>query len=230
MPFLHLSEQCHQLKSLELKEVNYLGLDKLLKVNRNLVSVNIELCYSEDPTFMGDIFEILGQCCPLIQDCELNSSSLHATDIQIDTFTKGCINLKSLIVETKGVPSRFIYKLFHSLSSNSAALGELKFYNYGDDNDGNIVSVLSDQSIRLQSLSKGFPLLHELHLKCLKNLSTSNISYLLNHTPKLGDLDISNCNLCKDGGVITKYEGKLNHLDRLKLNNKTYITDEVWQI
>ena len=112
-----LSEQCHQLKSLELVSVNCLGLDNLLKMERNLLHVNIDLIFTDDPAFIGIIFEILGQCCSLLQKCQLRNFKLEATDIQIDTFTKGCKNLKSLIVvRNKGVPSNFICKLLHIFS------------------------------------------------------------------------------------------------------------------
>ena len=87
-----LSTRCHKLKSLELYGVSYLCLDKFLKVNNNLLFVDIDLCTccTEDQTFIGDIFEILGQYCPLLQKCQLKNFKIHATDIQINTFTKGC--------------------------------------------------------------------------------------------------------------------------------------------
>ena len=156
-------------------------------------------------TFIGDIFEILGQYCPLIQDCELQQFKIHATDIQIDTFTKGCVNLKSLSVTHEEGSSSLVRKLLHSFANNKTALEILELSNYGNDIDENNCILSSEQSTSLQSLSNGYPLLNTLSLYGFRNLSTSDISYLLNRTPKL-----SECDLCQDGGVITKNEMKAN--------------------
>ena len=220
-----LSKRCHKLKSLELDElVSSSGLDMLLKVNRNLVSVDLHLKIITDAniTFVGDIFEILGQCCPLIQDCQLVNAWLHATDIQIDTFTKGCRNLKSLWVTIYSPTTPvFIYKLLHSLRSQNTALEELALYAWGYNNVNieNIDSLSSEQSASLQSL-------HSLTLLGFHNLSFSYISHLLNHTTNLQNLNLSQCNLCKDGGVIRKDEGKLKYLERFELFDDSNITDE----
>ena len=223
--FEDISTRCHKIKSLELKYVSFSGLDVLLKLNRNLVSVKI-CVRNDDPntTLIGEIFEILGQYCPLIQECELQAFKLRATDIQINTFTKGCINLKSLITRGEGGTSRFFNKLLNSLGSYNTALEELDLYNDegGTDED----SVTSEQSTSLQSLTIGYPLLHTLILYGFKNLSTSNISYLLNHTTKLRILDVCSCDLCQDDEVITIDEGKLKYLERLELDSNSNITDE----
>ena len=59
-----------------------------------------------------------------------------------------------------------------------------------------------------------------------RKLSTSNISYLVNHTTKMRILYLSRCDLCEDGGVITKDEGKLKYAECLELNNNAYLNDE----
>ena len=195
-----------------------------MKVNRNLVYVNLHINSNSNAIFVGDIFEILGRCCPLMQNCELNYFKLQATDIQIDTFTKGCRDINLLEYE-RG--SNFCYKLLHSLSRYSPALEVLELNNYGSYNyENNNDIVISQQSTSLQSLSNGCPLLHTLNLYNFKNLSTSDISYLLNHSTNLQSLCLSRCNLCKDGGVITKDEDKLKYLKILKFYESLHITDE----
>ena len=76
-------------------------------------------------------------------------------------------------------------KLLDSLGSHNAALEKLILSNYGSENDENSNNVTSEQSTSLQSLSKGCLLLHTLYLYNFKNLSTSDISYLLNHSMNL---------------------------------------------
>ena len=229
-----LSKRCHKLKSLDLIGVNYLGLDNLLKVNRNLVSVDLHLKYDSNVsgTFIGDIFEILGQCCPLLQYCKLQNSKIRATDIQIDTFTKGCTNLKSLWIKKHESGFNVYHKLLHALGRYNTALEELTLTALGsfdDDNNTptNVPNSLSiEQSTSLQSLSNGFPSLHKLTLNGQQNLSTSNTCYLLNHTTNLRELNLDLSQVCQDGGVITKDKGKLKYLERLELNSNRYITDE----
>ena len=117
-------------------------------------------------------------------------------------------------------------KLLDSLGSHNAALEKLILSNYGSENDENSNNVTSEQSTSLQSLSKGCLLLHTLYLYNFKNLSTSDISYLLNHSMNLSSkLTFIGCDICKDGGVITKDEGKLKYLERLELCNNLHITD-----
>ena len=223
-----LSKRCHKLKSLHLTLVNCLGLDKLLKVNRNLVSVNLYLNddSSTSETFVGDILEILGQCCFLLQNCFLQYSKFHATDIQIDTFTKGCMNLKSLRIDIYESGSNVYHKLLHSLGRYNSTLEEIKLHDRRYENDENNDSFTSEQSIYLQSLTNGCQLLHTLTLEGFKNISTSDISYLLNHATKLQKLNLDLSQVCQDGGVIAKDEGKLKYLERLDFFNNPHITDE----
>ena len=187
--------------------------------------MNLNLNYNSSATFICDILEILGQCCPQLQYCELRNLKLHATDIQIDTFTKGCISLKSLKISMRhdSSGSNVFHKLFHSLGRYNPALEELKLYDSRYENNDNLSTA---QSISLQSLSNGCPLLHTLDLYGFKNLSISDISYFLNHATKLRKLNIAYSLVCNDGGVITKDEGKLKHLKWLELLDNQHITDE----
>ena len=75
-------------------------------------------------------------------------------------------------------------------------------------------------------MSNGCPLLQTQRLTADKNLSTSDISYLLNHSTKLRQLFLPFCIVCKDGGVIIKDEGKLKNLSSLYLHNNQHLTDE----
>ena len=85
----------------------------------------------------------------------------------------------------------------------------------------------SEESTSLQSLSNGYPLLHTLTCHGFKSLSTLNICYLLNHTTKLRKLNLDLSQVCQDGGVIAKDEGKLKYLEKLELcSSNEYITDE----
>ena len=149
-----LSTRCHKLKSLSLTGVNFLGLDKLLASNRNLVSIKLLLNDDLNNTSIGAIFEILGQYCPLIQNCELENFGNHATDIQICTFTKGYTNLKSLTIRYE---CRFYHKVLHYLGRYSAVLEKFLLWNCTQDSNENNNSLTTEQTNCLQSLSNGCP-------------------------------------------------------------------------
>ena len=91
-----MSKTCHQLKHLKLLNAHYTGILELLKTNRQLLSLNLRLYSSTNAFIFGDILEILGLHCPLLEICQIYRFTAHFTDIQIETFTKGCPNLKDI--------------------------------------------------------------------------------------------------------------------------------------
>ena len=234
-----LSSSCHQLKSIEFKSVtNHLGLDQIIKANVNLVSLNLAL-----PSYMhSSILEILGLHCPSLQICRIDGIYNHATDIQIEhaidmpveIFTKGCPNLKDVKLDISSLKT--FHKLLRSLGSHNPALEILyiwRDYDEKDDDDeeddededdNNNLST-REKSQSLQCLSNGCPLLKEIEL-CGYKLSTSDISYLLNHSIHLGALTWPYCNICDDGLIITKETDKLKYLNFLDLSDNPDITDE----
>ena len=57
-------------------------------------------------------------------------------------------------------------------------------------------------------------------------LSTSDVSYLVNHSVYLETLCVGNSNLCDDGLIITKETDKLEYLKWLNIFDNPNITDE----
>ena len=89
-----LSRTCHNLKHIAFIDVICTGIDQLLKVNPDIISLNLRPTAENSPTIIvGDMLEILGLHCPLLQKCLLKQMTVEVTDIQIETFTKGCPKL-----------------------------------------------------------------------------------------------------------------------------------------
>ena len=220
-----LSKTCHQLKLIELQHLeNHSGIDQLIKVNVNLLSLDLSL----DSYIHSSILEILGLHCPLLQICRIEEISKHVNDIQIETFTKGCPNLKQLSINMSS--TKMYHKLLHSLGSYNSALETLYLWrdrvgeNDDEANDGNS-ELKSEQSQSLQCLSNRCPLLKKIDLSNFK-LSTSNVSYLVNYSIHLEELILNKCNVCDDGLIIAKDANKLKYLKRLDLSRNPNITDE----
>ena len=228
-----LSNSCHQLRFIELQYVeNHSGLDKLIKVNKNLVSFKVLQDFSTSTLINGNVLEILGLYCPLLQICRIEVNVDHITDIQIETFTKGCPNLKELCLKyLSEIPSLNIYhKLLHSLGRYNPILEKLALYG-GYDDDGHEEDITTNtmltrqQCQSFQCLSNGCPLLKDIIL-CNCKLSTSDVHYLVNHSIHLEELVLNRCNICDDGLIITKEADKLKHLKLLDLPFNPNITDD----
>ena len=235
---------CHQLQSITLDNLNVTGVEKLIKTNGNLVSLNVKLYpyhISGIVSYMCHTLEVLGQNCPLLQKCELENFKnvdTEANDIQIEMFTKGCTNLKVLTLLPTSLSLDSQHKLLHCLGSHNPALEILSLgYSgefYHDDprtrdiydlTINSTVELTKEQCQSLQCLSDGCPLLNSILLKNLK-LSTPDIVYFINHSIHLEEVIVLGCKLCDDGLVITKEEDKLKYLKTLNLKCNPSIDDE----
>ena len=87
----------------------------------------------------------------------------------------------------------------------------------------NILTWYQNQS--LECLSNGCPLLKEIELQKCK-LSTSDVSYFVNHSIHLETIKFEECCICDDGLVIIKEADKLKYLKQLNLHSNPKITDE----
>ena len=214
-----LSTNCHKLKHIVFFLTNSTGVDKLIKVNSNILSFNLGPA-SEHFPILGTTLEILGLHCPLLQKF-VGHSMRETTSIQIETFTKGCPDLKELDISFKDIQSfKICHKLLHWIGNYNLALEKLSLRGInGSDNDFNdINSVLTrEQCQSLQCLSNGCPLLKDIELANCK-LSTTDVNYLVNHSIHLERLRFGSCNLCDDGLIITKKTDKLKYLKRLKFS------------
>ena len=65
----------------------------------------------------------------------------------------------------------------------------------------------------------------EIEFKGFK-FSTSDISYLVNHSIHLEKVSFQECNICDDGLIITKEADKLKYLESLNFFGNSNITDE----
>ena len=224
-----LSNLRHQLKSIELRYVtNHLGLDKLIKANTNLVSLHVE--GDTIALIIGDILEMLGLHCSLLQICRLKYLTSPTTDMQIETFTKGCPNLKELTLDFSEAPTfKMCQKLLHSLGNHNSALEKLHVSGLRNTqpNIGNSI-LTREQCQSLQRLSNGCPLLKEIYLSTsqLSSLSTSDISYLVNNSIHLENIFFGTCNICDDELIIAKEADSLKYLKHLYLSYNPNITDK----
>ena len=222
-----LSISCHQLKNISFIDVCCRGIDKLIKVNPCLLSINIHLRPDEESIDAGDILEILGLHCQLLKIFLIDCATIQTvTDIQIETFTKGCPNLKefSLVYLSGALTLKVCHKLLHCLRSHNAALEKLCLWKIDVDDEVSNDILTNEQSQSLQCLSNGCPLLKEIILGRCK-LSTSDVSYLVNHSIHLEKLILSHFNMCDDGLIITKEADKLKYLKLLVLSYNSNITD-----
>ena len=189
-----LSNSCHQLKHIVLTVPNNVGVYKLLEVSRVLLTLDLRpVSYSSSP-ILGDTLEILGLHCQLLQKCLIGEVIIETTDMQIETFTKGCPHLKVFHLEVSSI--KIFHKLLHCLGSHNSALEKLHIEITYDEEDeaseklilcredevnDNDMALTNEQTQSLQCLSNGCPLLKEIKLRnCI--LSTSDISYLVNHS------------------------------------------------
>ena len=218
-----LSRTCHKLKSITLTEVrSYVRLDELLIANKNLISLNLSDLYTN-----SSILETLGLHCPLLETCLIEGATLQTTEIQMETFTKGCPNLKEVhLLDVLSVKT--YHKLLRCLGSNNSALEKLSIgrnkKEENEANDNNIV-LEREQTQSLQCLLNGCPLLKEIELYECK-LSTSDVSYLLNHFLNLETLTFDDCDLCGDGLIITKEADKLKYLKQLIISVSPSLTNK----
>ena len=90
-----LSRTCHKLKNIEFSSTNCTGIDKLIIVNPGLLSLDLGPSSVRSP-ILGDMLEIIGLHCPLLQKCLIGPAATETTDTQMETFTKGCPNLTKL--------------------------------------------------------------------------------------------------------------------------------------
>ena len=216
-----LSITCHRLKKIALEIIGYNEIDKLLKNNKNISYVYLKL-YT-DKMVLGDMIYLLGLNCPLLQKCNIDSATDQVTEMQIETFTKGCPKLEKLHLEVPHLKQ--IHKLLRSLGSHNQALEELYISEVQDNVEANNTVLTREQSQSLQYLSNGCPLLKEAYFSSFK-LSTSDISYLVNHSIHLEEVSFLRCNICDDGLIITKEADKLKYLKRLDLSDNPNITDQ----
>ena len=83
---------------------------------------------------LGGILEILGIHCPLLQKYRVVGRVItRITDMQIETFTKGCPNLKDLYLNISS--SVTFHKLLHSLGSYNSALEKLTLLGEEEDEE-----------------------------------------------------------------------------------------------
>ena len=123
-----------------------------------------------------------------------------------------------------GHGSNYRNKLLQCLGSFNPALEVLTIWrDYEDGANDNILTREQNQS--LQCLSNGCPLLKEIYLLGCK-LSTSDISYLVNHFIHLEKLTLTYCKICDDGLIISKVTDKLKYLKKLSLFRNSNIIDE----
>ena len=222
-----LSKKCHHFKHIALIDVCCSGIVKLLIVNAGLLSLNLQPSYlMSDSDILGDILVTLGLHCPLLQLCQIEGTTKHITDIQIETFTKGCPNLNELNLsfERYQMPLKIYHKLLKNFGCHNSALEKLQI-SVEDDGEVNNTVLTNEQCQSLQCLSNGCPLLKKIWLRNFK-LSSSDISYLVNHSIHLETLVLYRCNICDDGLIITKEAGKLKYLKRLGLSFNPNVTDE----
>ena len=221
--FKLLSKTCHQLKVIELKHTRIRGIEKLLMTNRNLLKLNV----TDECDRNGNILEVLGQYCPLLQSCSLSYTKIikYITKTQIETFTKGCQYLKSLclylrtafLVETATVT--MFDTLLLNLGTYNPLLEELE-----------LSSVYSNIKMctmeTMKHFSMGCLLLRKIMFMNM-NLSTSVcITHLINNCTLLEKISLDNCQICDDGIIITKANNKLQNLKSLDLSFNGKLTDE----
>ena len=76
-------------------------------------------------SILGGIFKILGLHCPLLETFQMGYSDRQsATRIEVQTFTKGCPNLKKLSLDIS-CTKKTCHKLFYNLGTYNPALEEL---------------------------------------------------------------------------------------------------------
>ena len=81
--FETLSNSFHQFKNIILKTYNCTGIEKLLTVNPGLLSLDVRPVFSSQRyPILGDILEILGLHCPLLQICQIRGSIKEVTDME----------------------------------------------------------------------------------------------------------------------------------------------------
>ena len=96
-----LSRTCHQLQIIDFCDINMMGLNKLITMNNDLFSLNIES--SADGPSIGELFDTLGLNCPQLRDFyydfdeeNISTTETAVTQAQIETFTRGCQELETL--------------------------------------------------------------------------------------------------------------------------------------
>ena len=217
-----LSRTCHHLKHIAFIDAsNYTGIDKLLKVNPGLLSLDIRILSVSSP-IVSNMLEILGLYCPHLQKCRMVIR--ETTDDQIEIFTKGCPEIKKLWLNM--LPTKICYKLLRCLGSNSPALEELHASGVEEDEaDGSNFVLTREQCQSLQCLSNGCFLLKEIWL-CNFKFPTSDVNYLVNHSIHLEEVSFIRCSICDDGVIIIKEADKLKYLKLLKVFGNPNIIDE----
>ena len=226
-----ISRTCHKLKHLKFSIfLNYDGILELLKANRCLLSLILDNYRGKNAIILSDVLEVLGHHCPLLQNCHISDSRGQVTGTQMEIFTKGCSNLKELKLSLDISSSKMCHKLFHSLGSYNSVLEKVSLLRVvRDDNDeltnGSNTASTREHCQSLQYLSNGCPLLKEIDLKNFK-LSTSDVSYFVNHSIHLETISFDKCCICDDGLIITKEADKLKYLKQLELCDNRNITDE----
>ena len=216
-----LSNTCHQLKVIHLSNIIFIGLEKLLTANINLINLSLTSDNRSNKLCLGNIFQALGQNCSRLQKCSIlchNEIENNTTNIQMETFTKGCRCLKYLnldITMVTAVKTSFFDKLILCLGMYNPLIEELQLACEGD-------TVTSNS---LKCFSVGCPGLKKFEINKL-DLSTQGINYLINNTTQLEILILESCLICNDGITITKANDKLKYLQYLGLSTNYDITDE----
>ena len=217
-----LSNSCHQLKVIELININATGIEKLLMTNRNLVEFNLQ---NNDKMGLGNIFDVFGQYCSLLEKCSLIWCKLEhdVTNVQVETFIKRCRNLKCLkLTLTKLGPT--IIPLFDRillfLGTYNSMIDDLELICYYSDF---VMRCITTESMRIFSM--GCSVLTKLEISNI-NLPTQGINHLINYATQLEKLTFQSCDICDDGFIITKDNNKLKHLKILNVSHNVNINDE----
>ena len=186
--------------------------------NRNLLQLNVK---SDDDMAGGNMLEVLGLNCPLLQTCILSFHKITSdvTDTQIEVFTKGCQYLKSLHLDfEKSKNERVADKLLWYLGNYNPLLEELEVSSLYKS-----IKFCTIECIKVFTM--GCTLLRKIDFHNIK-LSTQSVNHIINNVNLLEELNLYYCRICKDGLIVTKDRGKLQHLKYLDLSYNHNLTDE----
>ena len=187
--------------------------------NRNLLQLNVK---SDDDMAGGNMLEVLGLNCPLLQTCILSFHKITSdvTDTQIEVFTKGCQYLKSLHLDfEKSKNERVADKLLWYLGNYNPLLEELEVSSLYKS-----IKFCTIECIKVFTM--GCTLLRKIDFHNIK-LSTQSVNHIINNVNLLEELNLYYCRICKDGFIITKDDNaKLQNLKYLDLSDSFNLTDE----
>lgn len=210
---------CRNLKVIDISEddpgtVTNIGLKELLKHCKLLVSFRFSFgCYAADNCMTDEILSYLGIYCPLLESISLVNISI--TDTFIETFTKGCNNLKSVSFYECG--GCFSDAFLTNFSSYCPLLEKLE-YVFNTESNRNVVDFDDDL---LKTFAEGCPLLHTFIVPN-HTIKVHGMESLVSNCPLLTLFDINSSSITDDALIEL---GKLKNLKKLHIGYCNKITD-----